>query len=416
MYTSRNRRPFSYRIYFVLISATLFVAQNLLAEDSSVLAKLQNDIITIVDQVKPSVVTISAKYRYDIINTEETSFFGIKKIKDSKLPLEMQNIGSGFVLDSTHIVTIASVVQGSHNIEVTFANGQAVPAKLVGLDEELGLALLKVEAGNFAPAQFGNDSHLRSGCCVIIVGNSLGVSPAVSFGLVNAIRNDGIIQLSVNVTAGSIGGPVFDINGQLVGILAAQLSPDDETLISTSPFIGNEGALAYPISDIRTRMTRILQVSAEPGGWIGVTAENWPGRTGWVHINQVKAGSPAEKAGLKMGDIVFSMDGQPIHNAHELARRIKHKRPGEIVRLGLIRGDEKRYLDITVGLPRKVASIQMAETAAYTRSTTIDANQQNVQRIHPGKRTTDKINDEFLLLKIRNMEQELKTLRSMIRR
>jgi len=396
-------------IYSTIVLFLVFNVHSLTAKEPTLLAELEKEIIQIINQVRPNVVTISAKFRYNIVDTQENSFLGIKKGKDYKLPLEMENVGSGIVLDSTHIVTIASIVKGGETITATFANGETKPVQLIGLDDVSNLAILKVENTKLQPAQFGDLSNLQSGCCVLIVGNSLGVSPAVSLGLVNAIRKDGAIQLTASVAAGSIGGPVFDIRGRVIGILAAQLSSDSDNFILNAPFISNEGALAYPIDFIAKKTQEILQEREFPQGWIGVSAENLSGKGGLVHISNVKSGSPAAKAGLRTGDIIFNVDGRTITNAHELAANIKHKQPGQAVQLGIIRGNQKQYVKIIVGN-------HSSETATMSKKTLSDSRRANIQKIHPGKRVTEEINQEFLLMRLRNMEQELNKLRSLIRR
>jgi len=381
-----------------------------LASSPKILSELEKEIIVLVHQVEPFVVTVSAKFDYNLIDNE-SAFLGLKPDKKESIPIEMENVGSGVIIDANHIVTLGSIVIGSKDINVQTMKGETFPGTLIGLDDEYGLAVIKVENLSMSPVKEGDSDRLESGCLVLIIGNSLGVTPAVSLGVVNAIRSDGAIQLSTNVAAGSVGGPVFDVSGNLVGILGARISETTNNIIFRSPFIGNEGALAYPYNKIKEKVAAFINPDAQPGGWIGVSAENWPGNRGWVHISDVKENSPAHEYGLKMGDILFSIEGQNIESAYQLARSIRQHKPGESIRFGILRGNEKREINVVVGQAEEPSFASEASAAFSKRPANIGAIQvQGAQQGH-----SSQLDQEFLLMRIRTMEREIQTLRTMIK-
>ena len=400
-------------IRFTLI-ISLFVPCLTFSKDSHILNDLEKDILSIIDNVKPSVVTISANYNLNLVD-KESSFLNLSDGSQENLPLEMENIGSGIAIDSTHIITLASIVQGSQDIKVETFDGRTQPGTLIGIEAEYGLAIIKTENLKFQPAKATERNHLRSGCFVIVIGNSLGVTPAVSFGMVNAIRSDGIIQMSTNVAAGSVGGPIFDTDGNLVGILAARILPPDNNVMYNAPFLSNEGALAYPLDKVKQRVNQIIYQNSGQQGWIGVTGDNWPGKDGWVHVSNVKKGSPAHKAGLKMGDIICTLDDKNVGGAYKLASEIKGHQAGSKIKFGILRGNEKHVMNIEIGQPDPVT-----EKEAYTQ----DAFPASEGAQNPGTIETathyssesPQIDQQILLYRIKNMEQELKALRSAIKK
>ena len=399
--------------YAMALTASLMLfilyAQSISREN--ILTELENEVKLLVKEVKPFVVTISAKFEYDLVESKTAES---ESQKNEKIPFEMENIGSGVIFDENHVVTLASIVIGSSDIHIETSDGKKFPGSVVGLDEESGIAILKTGSTGLPAAKKGASEQLQTGCWVLIVGNSLGVTPAISLGVVNAIRGDGTIQLSTNVAAGSVGGPVFNVNGELVGIVAARITQPNNNLVFNSAYIGNEGALAFPIHKLEKPINNIITQGFTNQGWIGVSAENWPGKEGWVHIINVKDNSPAKQAGLKMGDIVYTVGNAGVKDASNLASIIKEHNPEDSIILGIIRGDEKHSVKVKISKKPEDENQQMASNAPGNM-TNKPANIGVVQVQGQGGSNAPQLDQEFLLMRIRNMEHEIKTLRSMLK-
>ncbi len=407
----------SARLLFVFAMTAEIVAFpiRLTSAEPSSLESLQRDIHELVNMIKPSVVTVSAKIDYSIEGTDRDSpLLGSKKDKVNSI-IVMTNIGSGIVFDSTHVMTSALIVQGSKSITIILEDGSEHVGTQVGIDTLTGVAVIKVDDKKLDPVAISGVDQLNSGCLVLIIGNSLGISPSVTLGMVNCIRSDGMIQLSANIAAGNAGGAVFNVKGGFGGILTALISPVAGEFQSGSTFIGDEGALAYPAHTISQRVENIIKHRITTEGWIGVSAGDWPGRRGWIHINSVKSGSPAQAAGLRMGDIILGVNEKKFSNAFELANFVKTQPPGETIKVEVLRGYQTHSLLVGIGeQPKQDQSgyaFQLPGNATALSPTSFGAVRLETKGRGAG---SSQLNDEFLLMRMRSIEQELSVLRAML--
>ncbi len=324
------------------------------AQDGTVLMRFEQDMRRLVDKVKPSVVTVSAQVPLlDLIHGS-----GNEDEQFAPDDILITNVGSGVILDSLHVVTHISVVMNSQTISITTQKGREIPATLVGVDNDYGIAVLRSSVRLRHPAVLMQAGSLTPGSYVTVVGNALGVSSAVSWGIVNAIRQDGLIQLAANIPAGNAGGPVFDSSGRLAGLLAGLIVANED---ATEEDFQGDAALVYPMQEIAAKVRQIIGSGRTEAGWVGVTAEDWPGGRGWVHISDVRAGSPAQEAGLRIGDIILSLDGNSVQSSLDLARFVRRNHPGQVMALGILRGDSTHILNVRIGSSSKRSGITMTE-------------------------------------------------------
>jgi serine protease DegQ len=414
MYFHKNQSGVFLPLY-IFFFITMLIPAFVFPLDDSFLMKMEKDIIRLVDEVKPSVVTISATFEYILTKEEKStlSLWGGENIKEKGAPIEVTNIGSGIIYDSTHVVTKLSIIQGSTSIQIGFHDGQTVEGRFIGFDPEYGLAVIEVKKAGLHPVKFSSSQKLSIGSWALIVGNSLGVSPAVSLGMVNCIRTDGIIQVTASIPAGNAGGPLFDSAGHLLGLIAAKINAEGDEYAGSAR-IFNESILVYPADELDKRILQILTQTEEANGWIGVTAENWPGRLGGVHITNVTPESPADKAGLQMGDIIMSMDGVETNHANQLARDIIHHHPGDMVHFAVLRGTGVQSISVTVGDAFKPVSTQLSSSNNLPPPLIPTFSEESPLELDGNNPQYDQLRRDFLMGKLRNMEQEIETLRSMI--
>jgi S1-C subfamily serine protease len=371
------------------------------AQDGSVLLRFEQDMRRLVEKVKPSVVTVSAQVPLlDLINgagSEDEQF-----APDDIL---ITNVGSGVIFDSLHVITHTSVVMNSERITITTQDGREIPAALLGVDNDYDIAVLRSSVRLRHPASLTQTGALIPGSYVTVVGNALGVSSAVSWGIVNAIRQDGLIQLAANIPAGNAGGPVFDSSGRLAGLLAGLIVPNDDAV--EDGYNKGDAALVYPMQKIAANARQIIGTGRTETGWVGVTAEDWPGGKGWVHISDVRPGSPAQEAGLRIGDIILSLNGNNVRSTVDLAQFVRRTHPGRVMALGILRGDSTRILKVKIGSSSKQPVLQVRESyrTAVRRS----------KAAPQSLRARELQREDQLLKRIEALEKEITELRNKVK-
>ncbi len=279
--------------------------------------------------------------------------------------------GSGVILSTDgHIVTNAHVVQGARRIQVLLRPtraqtagkrsllkppGQTIEAKIVGVDRESDLAVIKIERTGLPALTLGNSDNLRQGQVVLAFGNPLGLENSVSMGIVSSAARQikpedpmVYVQTDAPINPGNSGGPLVDTHGRVVGINTFILSQSG----------GSEGiGFSVPSNIVRDVVAQLRKSGHVHRGHIGVYAQTLTPslaaglgieRDEGVVLGDVTPEGPGEKAGLKVGDLVVSLDGKPIENARQLDVNLYRRPMGEKVRLQVLRGAEKLELQVEV--------------------------------------------------------------------
>lgn len=278
-----------------------------------------------------------------------------------------KSLGSGFVIDKDgYIVTNNHVIDGADTIEVAFPNGESFEAKLLGRDPSTDIALLKIEAGSDLPfVSFADENAAQVGEWVIAIGNPLGYSSSVAAGIVSARhRNismgsyDDFIQTDVAINKGNSGGPLFDMNGQVVGVNTAIVSPT-----------GFSVGLSFSIpSDLAASVVEQLRAFGETRrGYLGVNvqpvtkeiAKSYRLKTPYgALIRVVTKDSPADKAGLKRGDLITHIGGAKLESSKKLARIIAEAEIGKPLKIEFIRKRKKKSVEVEIErLKEKVTKV-----------------------------------------------------------
>jgi len=258
--------------------------------------------------------------------------------------------GSGFVVDpSGYIVTNHHVVADAKRIEVTLADGETYEAELVGSDEKLDIALLNIEAGRELEAvEFGDSGAVRVGQWVVAVGNPFGLNYSVTTGVVSAKGRsigqspyDNFIQTDASINPGNSGGPLFDLEGRVIAVNSA--------IIRNGQGIG----FAVPAEMVRKIIPQLREKGYVERGYIGARLQPLNRRLAetfgvskhhGVLVGSVQSGRPAERAGLRRGDIVLKFGGERVHRVQELMFAVAESSPGSNVEVTVLRdGDRKTY-------------------------------------------------------------------------
>jgi len=250
-------------------------------------------------------------------------------------------VGSGWVFQKEGlIVTRQSVVQGGDSIEVTFYNGQKLEARVLDCDPISQVALLKTDDMLKKKARFTCTEHVETGDCVILLGNSLGVFPSVTIGHVIGLQANGYLLFNGSVPAGNTGGPLFNRQGQLIGMLAGRC-----TVESQPEPVG----VAVPFGQIREVLQKTLAFARQSYGWIGLCVIDIPQDDIGVRVINVIPDSPADKASIMKGDILIRMNGEAIQSASDLARRVKDMPKKQQVVFDAVQQNATRSYQVEVG-------------------------------------------------------------------
>lgn len=271
---------------------------------------------------------------------------------------QFQSAGSGVVVDAKQgfIVTNAHVIENASEITVTTNDGHDYKATVVGSDVGADVALIKVKDAKLAELPIGDSSRAEVGDFVLAIGNPFGLQHTVTYGIISAVGRSGInpdgyedfIQTDASINPGNSGGALINLRGELVGINSAILSRSG----------GNIGiGFAIPSNMVRSIMDQLVKYGEVKRGLLGVSiltltpdlAENL-GATDLqgALVQQVVEGSAAEKAGLKAGDVITAVNGQPIKGGPELRNRIGLMRVGEVVDLTYFRDGKTHHASATV--------------------------------------------------------------------
>jgi serine protease Do len=265
---------------------------------------------------------------------------------------QVQGAGSGFIIDpSGYIVTNNHVVGSADRIVVVLSNGTELPAKLVGADELTDVALIQVTPeGPLPAASWGDSQALEVGDWVVAAGNPFGLGGSVTAGIVSARGRDlgagpfdDFIQIDAPINPGNSGGPLFNADGQVVGMNSAIYSP-------TGGSVGI--GFAIPSEVVRQVVTELRTKGRIERGWLGATVQDVETNRGipaGAGIAALDRGGPAARAGLRAGDIVTALNGRPVDGSRTLIKTIALTPPGQVVHVTLRRGGRPMELDITVG-------------------------------------------------------------------
>src|SRR5437016_710779 len=352
----------------------------------------------IVERVKPSVISVKVNIseklaKDDSSNNEDSPFqpgspmerffrrFGGPDGLPPALPggprgggLALTGQGSGFfIAPDGYAVTNNHVVDGASKVEVTTDDGKTFTAQVIGTDARTDLALIKVEGGKDFPFAKLSDSKPRIGDWVLAVGNPFGLGGTVTAGIVSAsgrdIGNgpyDDFIQIDAPVNKGNSGGPAFNADGEVMGVNTAIYSPSG----------GSVGiAFAIPASTVKNVIAQLKDKGTVSRGWIGVQIQPVTPeiaeslglkKAEGALVAEPQADSPAAKAGIQSGDVIMSVDGQPVKNARELAKKVSSMAPGISVKLGVWRQGEEKQLSLTLG---ELPNTRQARASAEPKET-----------------------------------------------
>ncbi len=331
-----------------------------------------DNLITAIERVAQN--TIPAVVHIEITENQEVAnpfyqyrndpffkyFFGLPDKVPKKLQREMMGLGTGMIIDSKgHILTNYHVVGGAGKIQVTLADGSQYSAEVVGTDPKTDLGVIKISASESLPhVTFANSDDAKVGQWVVAIGHPEGLDQTVTQGIISATHRTGVtdpndyqdfLQTDAPINPGNSGGPLLDLQGQVVGINSAIMSQSG----------GSEGiGFAIP-SNIATHVAQALITSGKvERGWLGLSLQalnpelvktfGLPSNTG-VLVSDVMTGGPADKAGVKRGDVILDFQGSATPNAAALRNDVANAKAGQEADLTVWRDNQQQAIRAHIG-------------------------------------------------------------------
>jgi serine protease Do len=351
------------------------------------LAQFEKELTELVERVSPSVVAIYSTQEVSRGFGEDFPFFF-----PFQVPQERRSLGSGVIIalkdGKFYILTNNHVVQGAKSIRVRFDPHTEKDGRLVGGDPKTDVAVVEVDARGIENsegrvAKLGDSDKLKVGQLVIAIGNPYGLERTVTFGVISALRRsigitqyESFIQTDAPINPGNSGGPLINIKGEVIGINTA--------IVAEGQGLG----FAIPINLAKWVADQLMAKGRVVRGWLGVViqeitpeiAETIGVKEG-ILVAQIAPGSPAEKAGLKVGDIIVAIDGEKVREVRELQFRIMKTPPGTEVTLTILRGGKEQTIKAKVGeMPEEVSFGQPREQVGELGLSLRDLSPEEVKR------------------------------------
>ncbi len=322
------------------------------------------DFVELAKKLKPTVVnigtakTIKPQRRFrqpqnQFGNDPFQDFFDRFFEEQQPHAFKQRSLGSGFLIEGGYIITNNHVVAGADEIKVKLDDNREFKAEVKGLDEKLDLALLKIDAkGDLPAARLGNSDSIEVGEWVMAIGNPFGLAETVTAGIVSAKGRvigsgpyDDFIQTDASINPGNSGGPLFNAKGEVIGI-------------NTAIIAGGQGiGFAIPVNMAKSIIPQLKDKGKVTRGWLGVSIQpvtpdlaqsfGLSAEKGAL-VAEVLPDSPAEKAGIKAGDIITEFDGKQVNEMSELPRMVAATTVGKKVTLKLLREGAAEELPVTI--------------------------------------------------------------------
>ncbi len=374
---------------------TLFAAVLMLGQVVTAQAEALPDFTTLVEQASPAVVNISTRQKMpdrQLAGGQMPDLEGLppmfREFFERNMPpaprsprgdrqREAQSLGSGFIISSDgYVLTNNHVVADADEIMVRLSDRSEFQAKVVGTDPRTDVALLKIDGKNLPTVKLGDSEKLKVGEWVLAIGSPFGFDHSVTKGIVSAkgrtLPNDTyvpFIQTDVAINPGNSGGPLFNMNGEVVGI-------NSQIFTRSGGFMGLSFAIPIDVAlDVSNQLKKDGKVSR---GWLGVViqevnkdlAESFGlDKPAGALVAQVLEDGPAAKGGLQVGDVILSMNGQPIIMSADLPHLVGGLKEGAKASLEVVREGKRRTLDVTIGaLPDDDQEIVASANGGIERS------------------------------------------------
>tara|TARA_B100000029_G_scaffold510071_1_gene600721 strand:- start:751 stop:2259 length:1509 start_codon:yes stop_codon:yes gene_type:complete len=389
-------KPISLKIYFIILLSSLIVSLFSSVTHSRPAPKSFADLA---EKLLPAVVNISSSQIVKPSQKPEMpkappgspfeDFFKewFDRYKKDGSPRRATSLGSGFIIDKTgYIVTNNHVIAGADEIVVNLQDGTRHEAKLLGRDSKTDLALLKIRTVKNLPfVSWGNSSTARVGDWVLAIGNPFGLGGTVTAGIISASKRninqgpyDSFLQTDASINRGNSGGPMFNMDGKVIGVNTAIFSPSG----------GSVGVgFSIPSSIAKRVVAQLREFGRTKRGWLGVRIQSVTneiaeslglGEATGALVADVAADGPAKNSRMVPGDIILKFDGRTIAKMQDLPRIVAETKIGKRVKVEIWRNGGKKILEVVVGELREEKS---ARTNKVPAEKTTEPKETNIETL-----------------------------------
>ncbi len=370
-------RRILYLVFPLLLSLSLFASSKPFWVEGKHPSYPYPPFVELAEKLKPGVVNISTT---KIIRTATPFFPGpmdpfFKEFFEKffgPIPKEFKekSLGSGFIIGKDgYIITNNHVIEKASEIKVKTLSGKVYDAKIVGKDPKIDIALLKIEPKeDLTPLPLGDSDKVKVGEWVMAIGNPFGLSETVTVGIISATGRviglgpyDNFIQTDASINPGNSGGPLINMAGEVIGV-------------NTAIVKGGQGiGFAIPINMVKAVLPQLKEKGRVVRGWLGVYIQEVTPELAkefglkepkGALVSEVVKGSPADKAGIKSGDIIVEYNGKPVKEMHDLPRMVAMTPPGRKVKIKIIRNGKEKVLTVKIGELKERTLSEVHPTAA----------------------------------------------------
>jgi serine protease Do len=355
MFNSKTTKSISrsmVKAYFI-VACLMFGAA--LQVEAGILEQVEKELVELADKVRPAVVSLSPYVAKGAVR---------QGLPNKGRPA---SAGAGVIYNAERglVVTNSHVVRNVNKIKVTFKDGRELIGEVLGADEDTDLAVVQIDSKQpLAEVEFGDSSKVRVGQLVVAVGNPYGLNDTTTFGIISGLKRENInlsryedfIQTDASINPGNSGGPLLNIKGEVIGINTA--------IINYAQSIG----FSIPSNMVKHIVEQLAEHGEVHRGWLGVgidpVSEEVAKRTNskegvGVIINSVFEGDPADRAGLKIGDIILKIGGAEINSPNSMIRVIGAITPGQTINLDILRKGKHKIMPVKLE-SRKERTTQLA--------------------------------------------------------
>jgi Do/DeqQ family serine protease len=314
----------------------------------------------VLEQVTPAVVNIATRAparRNPLL--EDPFFRRFFEVPEASQAPQARSVGSGVIIDADKglIVTNEHVVEGAAEILVTLHDGREVAAELIGSDPQADIAVIEIKESGLTALPWADTSRLRVGDFCVAIGNPFGLGQTVTSGIVSAMGRSGLgiedfedfIQTDASINPGNSGGALINLRGELIGINTAIVGPSG----------GNVGiGFAIPANMVSDLVSQLVEFGEVQRGELGISAQPLTAELAeafglsvdqhGIVIGRVRQESPADKAGLQVGDVITAIDGRPVRDVEAIKNRIGLVRLGQRIQLTVVRDRQPKDIEVVV--------------------------------------------------------------------
>ncbi len=348
----------------LLLTVVIFITgQSYAALPIAVDGQALPSLAPMLEKITPAVVNISTRGKILVRNSILSDplfkrFFNLPDIQSEK---ETMSLGSGVIVDASngYILTNNHVIEDAIEITVTLRDGREVTAEVLGRDPDTDIAVIKINAKHLKSISLGDSNHLRVGDFVVAIGNPYGLGQTVTSGIVSALGRSGLgiesyedfIQTDASINVGNSGGALVNLRGELIGINTAILGSGE----------GNQGSIgigfAIPINMASDIMSQLIEYGEVKRGRLGVNAQDLTPElakafnidsTQGAIVTQIEQGSPAQKGGLKVGDVIIKANGRRVRSSVDMHNLVGLMRVDQNIELEVIRGGRVIMVKATI--------------------------------------------------------------------